>query len=82
MLDVALGMSKASSIEARVYGVRRLIAETASHEFGGLHGLKVRTGSRKYHTGQWWAMTKDVSGNANIIFRTDANNMVQPRHLP
>lgn len=71
MLGVALGMSKASSNEARAYGLRRLIAETASHEFGGLHGLKVRAGSRKYHTGQWWAITKDVPGKASIIFRAN-----------
>ena len=53
MLDVALGMSKASSNEANAYGFCGLIAETASHEFGGWHGLKVLPGSGKYHMGQW-----------------------------
>jgi hypothetical protein len=67
MLGVALGMREAGLNEARAYGFRRLIAETANHEFGGLHGLKIRSGSRKYHSGQWRAMTKDVPGKASII---------------
>lgn len=34
-------MSKATVNQAIVDGTRRLIAETARHEFGGLHWLKV-----------------------------------------
>ena len=60
MFDVALGMSEATLNEARPYGPGGLIAETASHEFGGLHGLKILTSSRKYHAIPWGAMTKNV----------------------
>jgi hypothetical protein len=54
-------MSKATLNEAQTRNFGGLIAETASHEFGGLHGLKVLTGSRKYHAGAEAAITKNVN---------------------